>query len=235
MKKIFAILFAASAVTLAQAQGTIDINNGSAAFLISTNNGSAGSGLASGNVGKTVTSPAGSYDYVLLVQAYTATTPSASPLSGAWTPTITGANFAAAAGGVLGQGGATGAATPSGSWGAPTGGSASTSAEDYYELVGWSSNLGTTWSTVSGELNNNWQGFTTGQGVFGESAIGYGYSGGGSFSVNAPSIWGVSANEPGGLASGFVLNGISPIPEPTTLALAGLGGLSLLAFRRKKA
>jgi hypothetical protein len=25
-----------------------------------------------------------------------------------------------------------------------------------------------------------------------------------------------------------------PVPEPTTLALAGLGGLSLLLFRRRK-
>jgi hypothetical protein len=28
---------------------------------------------------------------------------------------------------------------------------------------------------------------------------------------------------------------IAIIPEPTTLALAGLGGLALLAFRRKQA
>ena len=30
------------------------------------------------------------------------------------------------------------------------------------------------------------------------------------------------------------LNGVAPVPEPTTLALAGLGGLSLLRFRRRK-
>jgi len=33
----------------------------------------------------------------------------------------------------------------------------------------------------------------------------------------------------------FTLSGtVVPVPEPTTLALAGLGGLSLLLFRRRK-
>jgi hypothetical protein len=30
------------------------------------------------------------------------------------------------------------------------------------------------------------------------------------------------------------LNGVAPVPEPATLALASLGGLSLLLFRRRK-
>jgi PEP-CTERM motif len=32
----------------------------------------------------------------------------------------------------------------------------------------------------------------------------------------------------------FSINGVEPVPEPSTLALAGLGGLSLLLFRRRK-
>jgi hypothetical protein len=32
----------------------------------------------------------------------------------------------------------------------------------------------------------------------------------------------------------FSINGVAPVPEPTTLALAGLGGLGLLLFRRRK-
>jgi len=41
----------------------------------------------------------------------------------------------------------------------------------------------------------------------------------------------------GGLESGGGLNqfGVAPVPEPTTLALAGLGGLSMLFLRRRKA
>jgi hypothetical protein len=37
------------------------------------------------------------------------------------------------------------------------------------------------------------------------------------------------------LTGNAVLNLVTPVPEPTTLALAGLGGAALLALRRKKA
>lgn len=37
------------------------------------------------------------------------------------------------------------------------------------------------------------------------------------------------------LDSGFTAFGVAPVPEPTTLALAGLGGLSMLFLRRRKA
>ena len=36
------------------------------------------------------------------------------------------------------------------------------------------------------------------------------------------------------LSSDYINGFIEPVPEPTTLALAGLGGLSLLLFRRRK-
>jgi hypothetical protein len=36
------------------------------------------------------------------------------------------------------------------------------------------------------------------------------------------------------LASGFVQFGVAQVPEPTTMALIGLGGLSLLLFRRRQ-
>jgi len=36
------------------------------------------------------------------------------------------------------------------------------------------------------------------------------------------------------IATLFSINGVEPVPEPSMLALAGLGGLSLLLFRRRK-
>ena len=36
-------------------------------------------------------------------------------------------------------------------------------------------------------------------------------------------------------SEGLIRFGVAPIPEPTTLALAGLGGLSMLYFRRRQA
>ena len=49
---------------------------------------------------------------------------------------------------------------------------------------------------------------------------------------------GSSASDPLGTTSfsqgGMNQFGVAPVPEPSTIALAGLGGLSLLLFRRRK-
>jgi hypothetical protein len=49
---------------------------------------------------------------------------------------------------------------------------------------------------------------------------------------------GASGTDPAGTVTfnqnGMPNFGVAPVPEPTTIALAGLGGLALLAFRRKK-
>ena len=103
-------------------------------------------------------------------------------------------------------------------------------------LVGWSANLGTSWVTVSNELAN-WSTLAStivGTSFFGETPIG---------TVNpAASAPGnnIFAASSAPTATGtpiFSLNTplyLLPVPEPTTIALAGLGGLSLLLFRRRK-
>jgi hypothetical protein len=96
-------------------------------------------------------------------------------------------------------------------------------------LVGWSANLGSTWSAALANLNagSGW----TGVAEFGESAVG----------TITPDPVGSSPGtavfgNPGINSSTLTpLDAVTTVPEPTTLALSALGGLSLLAFRRKKA
>lgn len=105
-------------------------------------------------------------------------------------------------------------------------------------LVGWSVNLGTSWTTVSNELATQTYGATSGEAFFGESATGFL-----SPNIGIPepgaTVFGTSAS-PNGLPI-FSLNtqlyevpATIPTPEPGTIALVGLGGLSLLLFRRRK-
>jgi hypothetical protein len=227
MKKILTILAIASAATFAYAQGTIVLQNGNALYLVSTNAAAISQGI--GVTAKT----AGQFDYAVLTAAFGGPVPSTSPLDGAWTGAVlTGVNFALTAGGISGQGAAAGA-TAAG-WGAPTGPSYTDGTEKYFMIVGWSSNLGANWATVSGELNGGWATPTwTGNAFFGTSVIGFGYSGGGPNTLPAVNLFNPTAAMPGGLTSGFQLMVVS-IPEPTTMALAGLAGLSLLLFRRRK-
>ena len=105
---------------------------------------------------------------------------------------------------------------------------------DNIVLVGWSADLGTTWGVVSNELaTGSYQTVLAGQqGFFGISTAGYeaanGSSPGTTLFSNAAQSQGTPITSPA--TQLFLL----PVPEPTTLALAGLGGLSLLLFRRQR-
>jgi len=60
----------------------------------------------------------------------------------------------------------------------------------------------------------------------------------GSFTMNSIRTDGIDSafGDNGAPMPNFVVGSVTPVPEPTTLALAGLGGLaSLVAFRRKQA
>jgi hypothetical protein len=229
MKKLLTILAIASATTFAYAQGTVILQNGSALFFVSTN---AAALTPPGGIGVTAKTALG-FDYAVLTATFGGPVPSSSPLDGAWTGAIlTGVNFALTAGGVSGQG-STAGATAAG-WAASATPNYSDGTEKYFMIVGWSSNLGTTWATVAANLASNWATpWLGGNAFFGTSTIGSGFSGGGPFSLPAPSLWGTSVAMPGGLSSGFQLMAVI-VPEPTTMALFGLGGLSLLLFRRRK-
>jgi len=90
-----------------------------------------------------------------------------------------------------------------------------------FEVAGWAASLGAT-------FDPNWL-TTAPNGAFGLSGIGTSTAGGGS-PVAAPP--GVIFGAPG-LTSGFTM-GQTAVPEPTSMALAGLGAAALLIFRRRK-
>jgi hypothetical protein len=98
-------------------------------------------------------------------------------------------------------------------------------------LVGWSANLGSLWTTVSNELATDSFYFTSSEAFFGESVTGY--LNPATDNPGAP-VFGTNLG-----ATGLPINSLNtqlyvlPIPEPGTIALAGLGGLSLLLFRRR--
>jgi len=93
---------------------------------------------------------------------------------------------------------------------------------------GWSSDLGQNWSSVLNWYNNGSP--TTTTEWFGTSAVATSVTLGGG-AIGTPSIFG---NNPGQISTGFLLNRIDPVPEPSTFALAGLGAAAMLIFRRRK-
>jgi hypothetical protein len=90
-----------------------------------------------------------------------------------------------------------------------------------YKIAGWSKDLGAT-------FNASWLTAPPATGFFGLSGIGTGAAGGSTATGTLPNfnLFGGS-----GLQAGFSL---VSVPEPTSMALAGLGAAALLIFRRRK-
>jgi PEP-CTERM motif len=240
MKKIASVLaLLTTGATLAYGQGTVIFNNLSPAYNIFTNRMVDVNGVATGTGTRGATEkapPGGSFYYALLIGTYTGSLNTTNPLDPAlhWT-TISGTNSPLAVGALAGAGGGGGTTVPG--WTAPSGATYDTAAREYFLIVGWSGNLGNNWGAISNRLSqpgfggglNPW----VGDAFFGVSQLGNGYSGGGSFSLPAPSLFGVTAGMPGGLTSGFDLFYV-PIPEPATFTLAGIGAAAMLIFRRRR-
>jgi hypothetical protein len=237
MKKILTTMVVLVAgVTLVQAQGllswlgpTAHVSTNSTLFATGypSTNGAAISGQTTG----VSFSVAVQYYYVLLAATSTTANDAGNPLGSDWSVVdysgggiAYGTNFTAA-GSVDGAGGTAGFA------------SSLTAGTTYYMMVvGWSANLGNSWATVEGLLAGNWAG-VSGLGITGlpgSNPAFFGYSNVGTITptsapANGAAIFGSTGSQPGQL----VLYNV-PVPEPTTLALAGLGGLSLLFLRRRK-
>jgi PEP-CTERM motif len=151
---------------------------------------------------------------------------------GLWSDTtISGNNGFGVNAGKVNNGANTTVSSP-GSWAAAQN-SSQLSAPDSYIVVGWSAGYGTSWSQVASAIQN---GTLAAGGYFGVTAVGLQSAGGNGYS--AVSVWGNStliAN--GGLTGAndqIILNQVVATPEPSTMALAGLGGAALLMFRRRK-
>lgn len=210
MKKILAILALGGIATVGYSQGYVDFQSISSAYAVSTNWAAQSiSGRVSASTG--TTTPL--YYFALIDQAY----PGSGTPASATAASISSWSYAGLATNYITAG--------SINAGTDVGFNSLTAGTEYYvELVGWSASEGTSYSAVESEFAS---GSLIPGGYFGVSSVGTLTPGGAS-----PSPAGVLFSSTG-IPSGFDLNYV--VPEPTTLALAGLGGLSLLAFRRKKA
>jgi len=219
MKKILTIMSLAAVTTLLHAQGFIEFVGNVADITTNTGTFLPAGGEVSGVSGKTDTAIGGAYDYALL-WANSALTGGAG--NAGWNLMTTNGGAAGSLAGSTGAapGSLTGTGTTSGiavdlAAGTPVD----------VMLVGWSASLGSSWATVLGELNSNT--WNSNGGFFGETAVStmtpFATAGAGD-----PTVF--TTMYPNG---SLVLYAV-PTPEPTTIALASLGGLSLLALRRKK-
>jgi hypothetical protein len=226
MKKtlIIASVLALGAIA-SQAQGLVSISLGGGT-LVNTNTGAGLGNIQPGQVGKAYGSGTAGFYYELLVSSTAQPDLTASGTSlGNWLDTgVFGTSgISALQGGKI----TSGASVTANNWPAPSG--ATEDDQRFVEIVGWSGNYGTTFSAFltsyqAGLANGGYFGVEGGQNV----------AGGGPSGLPSVNQWGNQTGANGlGFNSGLVLNLVNT-PEPASMVLAGLGGLSLLALRRKK-
>jgi hypothetical protein len=230
MKKALTIItITAGLAVTSQAQGLVNFNNSSAAGTkISINSvlGGAATGLAA--VSPSAAAP--TYYYALF--SSTSATTVAGSGSAAVIPTAAGVGDYAFSDpnwtwDAYAQSGTTrgGQVTGSTSLAIPGIGGGSTG---QFVILGWSSNIGSTVASLESFLAGTDAGVQTG--FVGESSVTGALTLGNGAGITTPSPFGTTAP----VTPGFVLGTVT-VPEPTSIALGVMGGLSLLALRRKKA
>jgi len=214
MKKLLTVCALGALSLSVYAQGLVSLQTTS--FNFSTNATAAG-----GTTGK-LGSTANSYYFELLTLAdpsgsTTLPTVTASGLS-AWTDTgVSGTNYTGLNSGKINAIAASPGVAVSG-WAA--------GATNFIVVVGWSANEGSSWAQVSGQAESGTWNVVGYNSAFGMSSVGYLAAG-----ISTPPAAQIFGANPGQLGA-FTLNAI--VPEPGTIALAAIGGASLLMFRRKK-
>jgi hypothetical protein len=209
----FALTFLGSATT--NAQGTVEMFNAASSYLISTNNGF---GSSTGLISTT----ASSYYFALLIDSSIPT--SSNPLTGGWSIAQSDGINVIAHNSTTVAGGIGDASTPfdkiSGfsvdGWAPGT--------AYYVEIVGWSAAVGTTWSEITSQLQYGWNY----SGYYGVSNIGSitPYTG---YPVPPAIMFGAN-----GISSGFTLNFVGLVPEPSVFTFAGFGCLLITLWRSRK-
>jgi len=242
MKKLVLTSICTLAVAAgALAQGTVNWSINIGDFTYQTNSTQYSPLFGAGSTGGGAIGGAGTglYYFELLSQAYTgnggtvgggglaAQPATVSQLAG-WSDTGLGGTNNVANGRAVTVGGSS-QATPNG-WVA--------GATNSIMIVGWSANLGSTYAAALATLQLGQAGIAAATGgnnaFFGESAVGYIQAGSGN---PGPTIFAANQNN---TASGVPIFSPStqlyllPVPEPSTIAMAAFGGLSLLALRRRK-
>jgi hypothetical protein len=234
MKKLVLTTVCALAMAgAAFAQGNVNWGAiGAAAFTSQTNSTQysplfGGAATGAGAVGNTIssgTAPLAFYFELLYLGGAQTTAPTSLAALGTWSDAGLGGNNAGSAGRESVVNGTVSASVP---WAAGT--------TDNIVLVGWSADLGTTYAQVIAALNSPSTLATdsaSGQLFFGISSAGY-------EAANAANP-GSTILGGGASTTGFPVQSLLtqlylvPVPEPTTLALAGLGGLALTLFRRQR-
>jgi hypothetical protein len=219
--------FAQGTVTWANVGGLVIAQTNSTVYFGGTSTGSGTVGYTLGNntANNTALGYTGYY-YELLVSTTATTAPTTIAGFSAWTDTTLSATNGAGSNGHIIQTAAQG--TAANTQATATGWALGTSANVI--LVGWSANLGTSWTAVLAELKN-WAADGIAGAYLGVSSVGTLTSGTANpgvivFGSNAGQINNGSANP--------LQLDLLAVPEPGTMALAALGGASLLLFRRKK-